>query len=1485
MNELPNWNLFKARFDQKEQWAFENMAYFLFCSELDCPIGLFRYKNQPGIETEPIEKDGKTIGFQAKYYKTPLSKNKNDIIDSIDIAKKYHPCLTTILFYIIYNDEGFSKSTKTKSKPKFQIELEQYAQSKKIDIDWRVPSQIEFQLAQPRNKWIKDIFFGNDGLDPDFFDNNIEKSIANLGDRYNAKLNFELPIAKLFDSLARGKVFYDRFIKTIDKWLTDNSYHKLAADNHYHDIETDLETIKDELMAWTKSFHYSVDKPIELDCFLEKIRALNDRITSARNKLFNNKLQNEKGSQQRDIELYRLREIESSNLGFLSQIDGLNINLSNKPIMIIHGEAGCGKSHLLGDVATRRKELSIPTILLLGNNFKDDTIENNILNLLGLSYSFDDFAKNLNEIGLRMESRVLLMIDGINEGPGPNLWKNQIAGFIKVIEKYPAVGLVLTIRTTYYKEIIPDSFKTTSAVTIEEHFGFKGNEYEALRLFCENYGLNLPNFPILNPEYSNPLFLHLICKTLKERHEKTFPTGFNGIRNTLALYLECQNEKFDSKRQEYRHRNIVTKAVEVLAKEIFNAEYERLKIEDAFTVFDANFPGLNNLLADLIEEGILIKHHYQFEENSFEYLVFSYQRIGDFFIAEELLKPYDTFKELQKGFVCDSNLTKIKTDKWEYNGLLEAMAVIIPEKYNHELFEFSKYFIDKSDTDQSFLRWQRENLCREFGILLSDSLKWRSIKSIDSVKITTWLKSQKCLDQDTWLYTLAELSTIPNHPFNSDYLHKLLSNQSMPIRDSFWQQFLLSYKGYNDYNIAYPYRRLVDWAWTPGISSTTDTETVRLAAQTLAWGLASTNNAFRDQTTKAMVNLLEQQPETLISILRAFENVDDPYIIERLYAIAYGCILRTEKDDSITLIARYVYDTIFKNGHPPVHVLLRDYARNIIEYAFYRSLITNVDVSLIRPPYCSSSPVFLDAKEIEKYSIDYDDPEYDKPYSSEQNAIFNSLIDGIADFGHYIVESAIDNFSSVSVLAKAEYDTFYDSSNDKVRELLDNLFEYRSGIIQNKKGKHWITRIGVNFPSSKIDVLENRLSEHCISELQKLLDKTQYDYLQNSVIPYFDSVAEEKELDTWGARNWVVKRVFELGYDRNKHGKYDHLVRNFYNTDDDKTERIGKKYQWIAYHELMARVSDNYCLSDRWEHDSIKCYNGPWQLYLRNIDPVYTKRDTEQKSIDVVDTRKEWWKDDDYSGWNVPDGEWVNTIDDLISPQSVIQKKDDTGSEWLRLSHHATWKEPKRIGEDRYSGKQIWYFVQAFIVDKSDKKEIVTYLTKQNFFGRWLPERHENSYLFSREKYWSPAYKDTVATDDNMWSVIQDTNYMVIIADEEAKVTISGDKSGCNKSYCIPCGLLFEGMDLRYAPMDGDLKNERGETIVINKDENGCLIRKTALLEFLEKNNLDIIWTILGEKLSTYGTMVGAAYCKVPCGVFYLEDGEIVGKLKMYDRE
>ena len=51
-----NWHIFNLKNNNKETTAFEDLAYLLFCAELDNRIGLFRYKNQTGLETEPVEK-------------------------------------------------------------------------------------------------------------------------------------------------------------------------------------------------------------------------------------------------------------------------------------------------------------------------------------------------------------------------------------------------------------------------------------------------------------------------------------------------------------------------------------------------------------------------------------------------------------------------------------------------------------------------------------------------------------------------------------------------------------------------------------------------------------------------------------------------------------------------------------------------------------------------------------------------------------------------------------------------------------------------------------------------------------------------------------------------------------------------------------------------------------------------------------------------------------------------------------------------------------------------------------------------------------------------------------------------------------------------------------------------------------------------------------------------------------------------------------
>lgn len=71
-----NWNIFKVKFNGKERNAFESLSYQLFCAEHNNKIGLFRFKNQAGIETEPIQTDSELIGFQAKYYETKIAEIK-----------------------------------------------------------------------------------------------------------------------------------------------------------------------------------------------------------------------------------------------------------------------------------------------------------------------------------------------------------------------------------------------------------------------------------------------------------------------------------------------------------------------------------------------------------------------------------------------------------------------------------------------------------------------------------------------------------------------------------------------------------------------------------------------------------------------------------------------------------------------------------------------------------------------------------------------------------------------------------------------------------------------------------------------------------------------------------------------------------------------------------------------------------------------------------------------------------------------------------------------------------------------------------------------------------------------------------------------------------------------------------------------------------------------------------------------------------------
>lgn len=1360
-------------------------------------------------------------------------------------------------------------------------------------------------------------YLGKDGINRDFFQSKVEKSIANLGERYSEKLNFKLPISHRFDELAFNNHFKNRFLALIDTWLLDVDTISSIKTQSVQDINDELYTLKEKLVSWEKENPVKIETIIDLDWFFNELEILEQNIDKVEKEVsekyykFEQNNSDKCGQNYFGEELSWLRKISNRNYQFKRDFkDSIDFKLVNNPFLIIEGGAGSGKSHLLGDIANDRIKQGLPIILLVGQTFNNNsTIEQNILNQLDLTCDFSNFLSNLDDIGKQIDSRILILIDAINETINADLlWKTQMSGFINLISKYKYIGVVFSIRDIYRDYVLPSDIR--ERVQVIEHKGFKGNEYEALKLFCEFYNLDLPKFPILSPEFSNPLFLKLCCSGISNSGQKDFPSGFNGIYKVFENYIDSIYIKIQSKPEYKLRRRIVWEAIDCFLNQCSQNQKTYLEIEECVNIFSEKFSITPNLLQDLIEEGLFIKsiinkYHQNsngnYLEEPVEVLYFSYQRLGDYLTAKKELDLLGNIDNIKAAFQPDGKFGQIFNDSnsyYSYTGLLEAFSVILPEKYTLEIYEVYDWLFNKSlnfiETDESdFHKLQIRYNCRYItNDLFLNSLKWRSIESIDSLKITGHFQTQKFQYSmqyyDDYLELLIELSCVENHPLNSDRLFNILIGITMADRDAFWQKFVHIHSQKDDEGNAFCLKRLLDFAWQSGVSNIISDETCRLTGQTLIWVLASTNRPLRDKATKALVNLFEQKPLVLLEILIKFKNVNDLSILERIYAVIYGVVLRTDSDEGITKLAQCTYNIIFKQEKPIQHILLRDYARNIIEYALYKNLDIKVIQEKIRPPYKSKIPKIPTIKQLEKYKKSFESQEFKENPDKVRlhNKPFFSVLEW--DFGRYVVDNKIDDFYPISFTQESLYKAFLKNMNKNQKDWI-KLYEGHLKLIYKfeRYDYHIKSEYGEDYYNEKISELKEN-TNNITKQIVKLFPKNSK-FIKNEILPYIETKQRVENqwtyyqtLDPEPFKRWIVERVYKLGYDIEKHFDYDRHYSNYIEREYyyDR-ERISKKYQWIALYEILAVIADNYQMKD---DGKLGYYKGAWQMYLRDIDPAYIKENQKEEDkeilfFDKLDS-KEWFEDDKYQYWNENPNEWVLSTEDLPKFESIITKKDDLGNEWLHLQKFIDWKEPKRFGDDKYDRqrKELWYLIQGYLCKKKDKDKILNHLKEQNFWGRWMPEnKYTASCLMNREKFWSPAYNDS---KEKGWINIPETNFKIMVANEGAKGSMGDDKSDANQKYDIPCRAIFEGLNLQYSSKDGDLINTSKEVIVTNDNYKGVLIRKKELLKYLEDNGLFIFWTIIAEKNAKMDkSFLGHFIFGEFSGLYWLEDTDIKGDL------
>jgi hypothetical protein len=1478
MHNVFSWHNLRT-YKESQSAAFEELCCQLAAHEPVPEGSLFRRKGVPdaGVECYWELVNQEMWAWQAKFFTfVPGDSQWTQMDNSVTTALIKHPTMVRYTVCLPLDRADPRLDNQKWFMDKWQDHVEKW---KKQAHDLGMHTEFEYwgqheiveRLSRDEHKGRYYFWFNREFFSTTWFDQRIKSAIANVGPRYTPELNVKLPIARLFDALGRTKEFYTQ-IKQLCPPI-QNEFDRVLSSGSRNPAIDDLSSIQTSVTSliqylaeidqglmniinWTEIYRRYQEIQQAIMKAEEKLASPTQQISKGESVQTKNKVRSPEDN--RNL-LYHLRKLEWGVGEVDEWCQNKESTLSNTPALLVSAEAGMGKTHLFCDVVQHRIRSGLPTVLLLGEHFNISEPWSQIIQQLGLNCSKEEFLGALEASAQTVGSRAIIFIDALNEGEGKRLWSHYLAGVLKDLVPYPWIGIAVSVRSSYEHIVIPE--RLHNELTSVIHHGFAEHEFDAMHSFFEYYRLESPSVPLLLPEFQNPLFLKLLCQSLKVRGQTQVPRGLMGFTSVFKFFLNAINEKLarpDSLDLDPKAR-FVQNAARVLAEKMAERGQTYLDRAEAVETINSLLPRQEyekSLFRAMVSEGIITESNiYHDLDNWREIIHFSYERFGDHLIADVLLTKHLNTTNLDTVFQPGQPLyqfVKEKNDIWINQGLIEALCIQLPERFGKEFIKFVPH-------------------CRKWGGFrhaFIESLVWRHPNTF-SADTMTYLNEDILRDGDSFdqfWQAILTVATVPSHPLNAKFLHNHLMSFTMPDRDAWWSIFLHKQHGGRG-----GVDRLVKWAWSPSQKRHIDDEAIHLCSIALSWFLTTPNRFLRDKSTKALVTLLTPRFHILQQLLKEFQSVNDLYILERLYAVAYGCAMRASQSPSLDGLALDVYELIFKNGTPIPHITLRDYARGVIELALCRNPNLPVDVVKIRPPYHSEwlkdIPTMEEVKKYGEYREGMPQEEFSR------TAIYSSIME-YGDFGRYIIGT---NFGSSEWLSRKINESRSLSAWEKIQAFIASLTPRQQQKWKElEETRNYLKIISQIQTCLKENSQESELPENEDQQkveaanraFRRTLGKAKAKIYEEVVIPYQSNPLRPRSEDGFDlslVQRWVLKRVFELGWTVERFGKFDREVNAYhdYGRSEKKPERIGKKYQWLAYREFLARLSDNFALRD--EVDSTLCrnYDGLWQISRgRDIDPSVLIEETKMETWLEHHTNT-WWFPVTYDGWNQEADfqKWEEKIDDVPDVQKLIEIiKPEEHRNWLLLEGSYNWDEPVPPAKDPYQTprRQLWVHIRSYFVHQEHVLELYKWAQEQNFGGEWMPESRSLLYVFLGEYFWSPAYlyhsipyySNPEWTEDRLDRL----PHPVMITTEQYSWETSYDCS-INKSIFIhlPCKWLADGMMLQWNGTEGQFVDTQGDLIlhdpsVSTKGPGVLLIQREPFVTFLKKNKLCVLWTVYGEK-------------------------------------
>lgn len=1016
------WSHFEQLHADKKM-AFENLSRSLFLREL-CPEGTILHSdhNHPGVEVIPVlAENGKTkISFQAKHFDNVIGYAQ--IKKSVNEAVTHYTGKLDVIYLYCNKDitescNSYKEIIKKLSAAGIRMEL--------------VTGQTILDQAMNYPQ-ILSCYFGLDSLDDEWFKKNIELSLANLGRRYNPLFNVDTEAQRnisLFlretTGIAEVNAKKDNLIKELKElsWSCDSKY-KMEINK----LMKRAKSIGDvDLKSFTSALGWK--DQFENECS-EVFFNLRNRLEEVQAGMTEYSYE--------DSEYKKLREEEfclESILGVESclEFSRTEKNIISCRVAIITGEMGTGKSQLLATASKRMADSGRPVLLLLGQTFiSDESIETQIMNNLeglSLGQSFESLVSVMDEKSGLIGEDAIIFIDAINESKNRDAWKNGINRIITTLDQYSNVKLVVSLRTGFEELTLSQSVLDkidSGEIAMIRHTGLIDESPARIYEFLSYCGIPFSPEYYLHSEMTNPLFLTWFCST------------YNGEEQGLLTLIDNVLKQADQEGSRGAGLSETVGLLRPLIYEMLDVSVNgRITKQELLGLSAWSTYGVGNKIGYLnaIERaGVLTSFVREQEEKYY----IGYNLLEDYLKAERIVEREQSKENIIE--YCEKTLFDIDAEgsinNYGNESIFAMIASLYAMKHGDELVELIDKVNDVWDRDRLINDYYSSFIWRSSHISYDDFLKLINNYPIDYRRV--W---------DVFI----ENSVKEKSGLNALGLTKFLNRYQMNQRDFLWTTVI------NDYDENNRMISLAHYIEAGNVLDGMSENKAYLLTITYAWMLSSSNRNLRDRVSKAMIEILKEHFSVCVQLLTLFKDVNDPYILQRLYGVVFGAVMkrRSENLSLFKVLAQWVYKEIFDKEMVYPDILLRDYARLIIErFAIeYPNYLDDIQLSRVKPPYKSETIPIVE-------EIDYGADEYRDSglWPLLFSMKFDLKVKGVGmygDFGRYVFQSALNDFVDLNVVNVYYYAIQYILNDLGYNpEWFAEYDQYRSGY-----DRHYVKRV------------------------------------------------------------------------------------------------------------------------------------------------------------------------------------------------------------------------------------------------------------------------------------------------------------------------------------------------------------------------------------------------------------------------------------------